>query len=173
MRAPARAPSTPTPCGRPRPWPGCAIRTPWSCTTLGPEHPLVASSLANLAVVETSQGDLLRARTRFERALAIQEATLGAEHTHLADTLAGLVGALAGLEDWVATERTAERALAFGAGSLTPIARARVMFALARALDGQNKDRARATELATHARTLEVRDGDALRAEIDRFLARR
>jgi tetratricopeptide (TPR) repeat protein len=46
---------------------------------LGPEHPYTATSLNNLAGLLQEQGDLVKARSLFERALAI---VLGPEHPH-------------------------------------------------------------------------------------------
>jgi tetratricopeptide (TPR) repeat protein len=50
--------------------------------TLGPEHPDTATSLNNLALLLTNQGDLAGARPLYERALAIDEKALGPEHRH-------------------------------------------------------------------------------------------
>ena len=47
---------------------------------LGPEHPLTATTLNNLAVLLQDQGDLAGARSLNERALAIREKALGPEH---------------------------------------------------------------------------------------------
>ena len=63
---------------------------------LGPEHPLTAASLNNLALLLRNQGDLAAARPLFERALAITEKALGPEHPHTAvglHNLALLLGA--------------------------------------------------------------------------------
>ncbi|MFC2171564.1 tetratricopeptide repeat protein [Acidobacteriota bacterium] len=55
--------------------------------TLGPEHPEVALSLCNLAILLKAAGDYTGARTLYERALAIQEKALGPEHLDVAATL--------------------------------------------------------------------------------------
>jgi tetratricopeptide (TPR) repeat protein len=47
---------------------------------LGPEHPLTALGLNNLAVLLKDRGDLAAARPLFERSLAIYEKALGPEH---------------------------------------------------------------------------------------------
>ena len=57
---------------------------------LGPEHPLTAESLNNLAVMRQSQGDYAAARPLHERALAIREKVLGPEHPDTATSLANL-----------------------------------------------------------------------------------
>ncbi len=51
---------------------------------LGPEHPNVASSLNNLALIYSSAGDYRSAEPLFKRALAISEKTLGPEHPDVA-----------------------------------------------------------------------------------------
>jgi hypothetical protein len=47
---------------------------------LGADHPTSAHSLNSLALVLRDQGDLDRARTLLERALAIRAARLGVDH---------------------------------------------------------------------------------------------
>jgi len=57
---------------------------------LGPEHPDVASTLANLAVLYRSQGQYEQAEPLFQRALHVREQALGSEHPDVASTLASL-----------------------------------------------------------------------------------
>lgn len=47
---------------------------------LGPEHPLVATSLNNLAAPYDDQGQYAQAEPLYQRALAILEKALGPEH---------------------------------------------------------------------------------------------
>ena len=59
----------------------------------GPEHPNVATMVNNLGGVLRAQGDLARARSCFQRALAIWEKSFGSDHPHTAiarDNLAAL-----------------------------------------------------------------------------------
>jgi len=53
----------------------------------GPEHPLTATSLNNLAILLKHQGDLAAARPLLERALAMREKALGPEHPDTAQSL--------------------------------------------------------------------------------------
>ena len=54
---------------------------------LGPEHPDVATSLNNLAVLCEMQGKYARAESLYERSLAIREKALGPEHPDVATSL--------------------------------------------------------------------------------------
>ena len=79
---------------------------------LGPEHPLTAESLNNLAVMRQSQGDYAAARPLFERALAVREKVLGPEHPDTATSLATLAILLQAQGDYAAARPLFERALA-------------------------------------------------------------
>ncbi len=57
---------------------------------LGPEHPDVATSLNNLAVLYKTQGKYAEAEPLYKRALAIKERALGPEHPDVATTLNNL-----------------------------------------------------------------------------------
>ena len=57
---------------------------------LGPDHPTVASSLANLASVLATLDDVEGARKMLERAIAIRRARLGPQHPLLASSLSNL-----------------------------------------------------------------------------------
>jgi len=50
---------------------------------LGDDHHLTAQSLAQLGIILKDQGDTARARTCYERALAIFEAQFGPEYAEL------------------------------------------------------------------------------------------
>lgn len=76
----------------------------------GAEHPSAGVILSALANVERDTGDLRSARTRLDRALAIQRALLGADHPDVADTLVALAGVLAdsgNLDDAIAALKDA------------------------------------------------------------------
>ena len=54
---------------------------------LGPEHPEVAMSLNNLALLYRNQGHYTEAEPLHKRALAIREQALGPEHPDVATSL--------------------------------------------------------------------------------------
>ena len=54
--------------------------------TLGPQHPVVASSYVNLAAVVQDQGDLEKAVEYYKRALAIMQETLGPQPPDVASS---------------------------------------------------------------------------------------
>ena len=53
----------------------------------GPDHPYVATSLNNLAMLYVAQGDYVQAEPLFKRALAINEKVLGRDHLEVAAVL--------------------------------------------------------------------------------------
>jgi tetratricopeptide (TPR) repeat protein len=61
---------------------------------LGPEHPLTAESLYNLAATLQAQGDYAAARPLYERALAIREKVLGPALMEICLYSRGVGGAL-------------------------------------------------------------------------------
>ena len=63
----------------------------------GPEHPQVATTLANLGNAYGALGDTARKKALLERALAIQERHYGPEHPEVAITLGNLGNAYG---DW-------------------------------------------------------------------------
>jgi tetratricopeptide (TPR) repeat protein len=79
---------------------------------LGPEHPLTAPSLNNLALLLYDQGDYAEARQLFERALTIVEKTLGPDHPNTAKTLNSLALLLQTLGDLAGARPLLKRALA-------------------------------------------------------------
>lgn len=58
--------------------------------SLGPDHPDVAQSLNNLAVLYHSQGEYAKAEPLYQRALAITKNSLGPDHPDLAGSLNNL-----------------------------------------------------------------------------------
>ncbi len=84
---------------------------------LGPEHPSVATSLNNLALLYQAQGHYAEAEPLYKRALAILEKALGPEHPHVAQSLenyAALLGETARADE---AERMEARAKAIRAKS--------------------------------------------------------
>ena len=55
--------------------------------TLGPEHPTLATSLHNLALLYAAQGRYAQAEPLYTRALAIWEHALGSQHPTVATSL--------------------------------------------------------------------------------------
>jgi tetratricopeptide (TPR) repeat protein len=88
--------------------------------TLGPEHPLTAMSLDNLASLLRERGDLASARPLCERALTIREKTLGPEHPLTAVSLDNLASLLRERGDLAASKPLCERALAIREKVLGP-----------------------------------------------------
>eukprot|EP00971_Amphidinium_carterae_P303032 6021302-Amphidinium_carterae.1 len=56
----------------------------------GPDHPRVATTLANLGTAYGAVGDASKMRDYLERALRILEAQYGPDHPHVAITLMNL-----------------------------------------------------------------------------------
>jgi tetratricopeptide (TPR) repeat protein len=86
---------------------------------VGPEHPLTAASLNNLARVLWDEGDLAGAQPLFERSLAIRERTLG-DHPRTAASLNNLSSLLQSRGDPVGARPLSERALAICEKTLGP-----------------------------------------------------
>jgi tetratricopeptide (TPR) repeat protein len=59
---------------------------------LGPDHPHVAASLNNLALLYKVQGKYAEAEPLYKRSLAIKEKALGPDHPHVATSLNNLAG---------------------------------------------------------------------------------
>ena len=57
---------------------------------VGPEHPAVATSLNNLAILYDQQGQYAQAEPLYKRALAVWEKTLGPTHPEVATSLNNL-----------------------------------------------------------------------------------
>jgi tetratricopeptide (TPR) repeat protein len=87
---------------------------------LGPEHPLTAESLNNLAVFLRVRGDLAGARPLQERALAIREKALGPEHPDTATSLYSVARLLRDQGDYAGARPLFERALAINEKALGP-----------------------------------------------------
>jgi tetratricopeptide (TPR) repeat protein len=79
---------------------------------LGPEHPNVANSLNNLALVHYNKGDYAKAEPLYQRALAIWEKALGSEHPNVATSLNNLAEICRTKGDYANAELLLQRALA-------------------------------------------------------------
>src|SRR5262249_54579840 len=87
---------------------------------LGPDHPLVAEILGNLASLLSDTGDYAGARPLFERALAILEKALGPDHPDVAGSLINLADPVATSGDYAGARPLFERALAIREKALGP-----------------------------------------------------
>ena len=79
---------------------------------LAPEHPDMATSLNNLALLYKTQGQYAKAEPLFERSLAIREKALGHEHPDVATTLNNLAGLYYAQGEYAKAEPLFERSLA-------------------------------------------------------------
>ena len=79
---------------------------------LGPEHPDVATSLNNLAVLYDDQGQYAKAEPLYQRALAIREKALGPEHPDVAPSLNNLASLYHDQGQYAKAEPLYQRALA-------------------------------------------------------------
>ena len=87
---------------------------------LGPEHPEMAHSLNNLAILLRMQGDFAGAQMFYERALAVHERAFGPEHPDTASCLNNLGILLAIQRDFAGARPLQERALAIREKVLGP-----------------------------------------------------
>jgi CHAT domain-containing protein len=87
---------------------------------LGPEHPDVAISFNNLALVYTRRGEYAKAEPIFQRALAIREKALGPEHPYIADSLNNLAILYRERAEYAKAEPMLQRALAIREKVLGP-----------------------------------------------------
>jgi class 3 adenylate cyclase/tetratricopeptide (TPR) repeat protein len=87
---------------------------------LGPDHPDVAQSLNNLAVVQYQAGRFAEAAHLYEQALAIREKALGAEHLDVAESLNDLAVVQYDVGRYAEAEPLFERALAIQERALGP-----------------------------------------------------
>ena len=87
---------------------------------LGPDHPDVAGSFNNLALVLDDLGDFPAAIRSHERALALRERLLGPEHPDVAQTLNNLGTVLQDTADFAGARTAFERSLAIREKVLAP-----------------------------------------------------
>ena len=86
----------------------------------GPEHPAVAQSLNNLALLYSSLSDYAKAEPLYKRALAINEKTLGPEHPAAAQSLNNLAVLYTSIGDYAKAESLYKRALTICEKALGP-----------------------------------------------------
>ena len=87
---------------------------------LGPDHPDVATSLNNLAVLYRATGRYAEAEPLYQRALAIGEKALGPEHPDVATRLNNLAVLYQATGRYAEAEPLYQRALAIGEKALGP-----------------------------------------------------
>jgi tetratricopeptide (TPR) repeat protein len=86
--------------------------------SLGGDHPDVATSLNNLAVLYKNQGRLAKAKPLYKRSLAIREKSLGSDHPNVASSLNNLALIYKNQGRWAKAELLFERSLAIWEKSL-------------------------------------------------------
>ena len=79
---------------------------------VGPDHPDVATSLNNLAMLYATQGDYSRAEPLYKRSLAIWEKALGPNHPDVAQSLNNLAQLYLDQGDYARAEPLYKRSLA-------------------------------------------------------------
>jgi eukaryotic-like serine/threonine-protein kinase len=120
---------------------------------LGPEHPDAALSHHDIGNALKTQGRYDEALAELRRALAIQEKLLGPEHPDVAASYASIGESLDAQGKHSEAAQQLNRALVMlEAKAAPPRDLGEVRFALAAALWGEKKDRARAVDLARKAR---------------------
>jgi CHAT domain-containing protein/tetratricopeptide (TPR) repeat protein len=87
---------------------------------LGPNHPAVAASLNNLALLYNSRGEYGRAEPLYQRALAISEKALGPDHPDVAQSLNNLAALYNSRGEYARAEPLYRRALAINEKALGP-----------------------------------------------------
>ena len=88
--------------------------------SLGPEHPDVALSLNNLALLYDTEGQYPKAEPLYQRALAIREKALGPEHPDAAASLNNLAQLYRAQGQYAKAEPRHQRALAIQEKALGP-----------------------------------------------------
>jgi tetratricopeptide (TPR) repeat protein len=92
----------------------------WKESKLGPDHPVTALSLNNLAWLYGNQGLYAKAEPLFQRALAIREKALGPEHPDTAQSLNNLAELYQAQGRYAKAEPLYKRALAINENALGP-----------------------------------------------------
>ncbi len=114
---------------------------------MGPAHPEVANSLANLGSVLRHEGKYAQARETYLRALALHEKAVGPDHPDLVWTLVGLGNILVAQRKPAEAVPLLERALKLAPEHML----AESQFTLAQALWDSRRDRSRALALANQS----------------------
>ncbi|HYO92007.1 MAG TPA: tetratricopeptide repeat-containing protein, partial [Pyrinomonadaceae bacterium] len=89
-------------------------------TALGPEHPDVATSLNNLALLHKTKSEYAKAEPLYLRALAIREKTFASEHPAVANSLSNLAELYRAKGEYAKAEPLYLRALAINEKMLGP-----------------------------------------------------
>lgn len=89
-------------------------------TTFGPDHPMIAIRLSNLALVHKDLGEPEKARPLLERALTIDEEAFGPDHPNVATSLSNLAFAYQELGEPERARPLLERALAIDEKTFGP-----------------------------------------------------
>ena len=79
---------------------------------LGPDHPQVATSVGNLAIVAGTAGEYAEARSLFEQAVAIREKAQGPDHPETTVALTNLAATLSHMGEYAQAVAVDERVLA-------------------------------------------------------------
>ena len=87
---------------------------------LGPDHPDLATSLNNLALVYQPEGEYAKAEPLYQRALAIRERALGPDHTDVATSLHNLARLYEAEGRYAQAEQLYTRSLAIYEKALGP-----------------------------------------------------
>ena len=78
---------------------------------LGPDHPDVANSLNNLAILYMDMGQYAKAEPLYQRSLKISEAKLGPDHPDVADSLNNLANLYMDMGQYAKAEPLYQRSL--------------------------------------------------------------
>jgi hypothetical protein len=138
----------------------------------GAGHPVLAAQLNNRGEILAGLGRQREARQDFERARVIWERELGLDDRNLAYALTGIGLTYLAEDDPTSAMVPLERAFKIRQAHEVDVSlRAETSFALARALWGTNRDRARARALAEQARQGYAKgEARAKLAEVDSWL---
>ena len=88
--------------------------------TFGPNHPYMAASLNNLAMVYQAQGRYAKAQPLYKRLLKIREKAFGKDHPDVAQSLSNLAGAYQAQGKYSEDEPLYKRALAIVEKTIGP-----------------------------------------------------
>jgi tetratricopeptide (TPR) repeat protein len=137
----------------------------------GPEHSKVADTYDVVGTIYLDDKKYREALEPFQKALAIKEKTLGKNHEDVSYSASGLARSLLGLGEAARAMPLFERVLALKPSD--PWVHGDAALGLARALEAQKRDPARALELARTARAVFAADkATAGVEEVDAWLAK-
>jgi tetratricopeptide (TPR) repeat protein len=137
----------------------------------GPEHSKVADTYDVVGTISLDDKKYREALEPFQKALAIKEKTLGKDHEDVSYSACGLARSLLGLGEAARAMPLFERVLALKPSD--PLIHGDAALGLARALEAQKRDPARALALARTARAVFASDkATAGVEEVDAWLAK-